>query len=114
MHTALNSTSSCIQSELKRIKAESDGVITDLEERMADSDRKARSAEEYLGMREELLKEKASLQEQMQDIRNQFEHQISEMERQHVQDRCDISLYTSSWWHVITSLNLGDTETSGS
>ena len=37
---------------------------------MADSDRKARSAEEYLGMREELLKEKASLQEQMQDMQD--------------------------------------------
>lgn len=54
---------------------------------MADSDRKARSAEEYLGMREELLKEKASLQEQMQDMRTQFDIQISEVERQHVQDR---------------------------
>lgn len=62
-------------------------MIADLEERMADSDRKARSAEEYLGMREELLKEKASLQEQMQDMRTQFELQISEIERQHVQDR---------------------------
>lgn len=54
---------------------------------MADSDRKARSAEEYLGKREELLKEKATLQEQMQDQRTQFELQISEIERQHVQDR---------------------------
>jgi hypothetical protein len=55
---------------------------------MADSDRKARSAEEYLGMREELLKGKAKLQEQMQDMRTQYELQISEIERQHVQDRC--------------------------
>lgn len=54
---------------------------------MADSDRKARSAEEYLGMREELLKEKANLQEQMQDMRTQFDLQMSEVERQHVQDR---------------------------
>jgi hypothetical protein len=64
---------------------------------MADSDRKARSAEEYLGNREELLHELAQLQESMAETKRSYEFQISELERQHVQDRC---------WHADCSVLL--------
>lgn len=65
----------------------SEKYIAELLEKMADSDRKARSAEEYLGMREDLLKQLAELQEKMQESKKQFEYQISELEREHVKDR---------------------------
>lgn len=66
----------------------SEKYIAELLEKMADSDRKARSAEEYLGMREDLLKQLAELQEKMQESKKKYEHQISELEREHVKDRC--------------------------
>lgn len=65
----------------------SEKYIAELLEKMADSNRKARSAEEYLGMREDLLKQLTELQEKMQESKKQYEHQISELEREHVKDR---------------------------
>lgn len=77
-----------VQAEMKRTNDSSEKYIAELLEKMADSDRKARSAEEYLGMREDLLKQLAELQDKMQESKKQFEHQISELEREHVKDRC--------------------------
>jgi hypothetical protein len=96
-----------LQSELKRVTDEAERTIADLEERMADSDRKARSAEEYLGKREELMQEKAALQQEMQDMRAQFEQQISEIERQHVQDRWASGIIVGHGMLVRSSLNGG-------
>eukprot|EP00892_Ulva_mutabilis_P011652 jgi/Ulvmu1/885/UM100_0040.1 len=73
--------------EMTKANDSSEKYIAELLEKMADSDRKARSAEEYLGMREDLLKQLAELQEKMQESKKQFEHQISELEREHVKDR---------------------------
>lgn len=74
---------------MKSTNEASEKYIAELLEKMADSDRKARSAEEYLGMREDLLKQLAELQEKMQESKKKYEHQISELEREHVKDRCD-------------------------
>ena len=77
-----------VQKELARVKAEDEAYIAELLEKMADSDRKARSAEEYLAKREELLAEMAGLREALAAQKSLAERQVSELERQHVQDRC--------------------------
>jgi hypothetical protein len=58
---------------------------------MGDSERKARSAEEYLCKREELLKEIQSLKDQVAEQKDLAAKQVSELERKHVQDRWDTS-----------------------
>jgi hypothetical protein len=76
-----------VQKELTRIKTEDEAYIAELLEKMGDSERKARSAEEYLCKREELLKEIQSLKDQIVEQKELASKQVSELERQHVQDR---------------------------
>ena len=77
-----------VQAELKRVREQSEAHIQELLDKMADSDRKARSAEEYLSKREGLLAELALLKVQVADEQHKGEVQLRELERQHVQDRC--------------------------
>ena len=76
------------QSEMARVRAEDDAVIEELRDRVLDAERKARSAEEYLGKREALLGELAALKAALADARAGGARAVSELERQHVQDRC--------------------------
>jgi hypothetical protein len=77
-----------LQKELARIKAEDEAYIAALLEKINDSDRKARSAEEYLGKREELLSQLQELRDQIVKDKQASVQQINELERQKVQDRC--------------------------
>ena len=85
---SVSSYHSALQKELAKIREEDERIIEDLQERMADSERKARSAEEYLGKREVLMNELARLKVALAEQKAAGERTVAELERKHVQDRC--------------------------
>jgi DNA repair exonuclease SbcCD ATPase subunit len=77
-----------VQREVAAARAEGEAEVEALQARMADSERKARAAEEYLGRREALLADLAAAKAAASEQKAAAERHASELERKHVQDRC--------------------------
>lgn len=75
------------ESEFAKLQAERNLETEAAEERLREFERKMRGAQEFIDRREQLEQEMSALQASLESVRKEREAKISELDRQHIQEK---------------------------
>ncbi|GMH42618.1 hypothetical protein BSKO_10537 [Bryopsis sp. KO-2023] len=75
------------EAEISKLKEENVGIVQTMEKSIHDYEKKTRGIQEFLDKKEQLESELAELKDTLDKKEKEFERNISDMERQHIQDK---------------------------